>query len=181
MSESVAAKRYAKALFEVAKESKQLGRVEQDLEQIINTVYADEAIVNFLNHPQITADDKKKIIADSVGANIVSITKNLFMQLIDNHRQNELPNIFSEYTKLANDDRGIIGVEVRTITELSAREQEKLSKSLAKEYGKEIRLKNVIDPSIIGGIVINVGDKVYDGSLKTKLNVMKRTITTSRV
>lgn len=181
MSESVAAKRYAKALFEVAKESKQLERVEQDLEHIIETVYADEAIATFLNHPQITADDKKKIIADSVGANLIPITKNLFMQLIDNKRQNELTNIYSEYSKLANEDRGIVEAEVRTISELGAQELDKLSQSLAKEYGKEIRLKNVIDPSIIGGVVINVGDKVYDGSLKTKLNVMKRTITTSRV
>ena len=82
---------------------------------------------------------------------------------------------------MANEDRGIVRVEVITIEELGEQEKENLAKALAKEFKKEIRLSSIIDPSIIGGVVVNVGDKVYDGSIRTKLNVMKRMIITSRV
>jgi F-type H+-transporting ATPase subunit delta len=181
MSESVAAKRYANALFEVAKESKQLEKVEQDLQLIVDTIFTDQVIVNFLNHPQINAEDKRKVVGDTIGKSVTQISENLLFLLIDSHRQNELPAILSEYTKMANDDRGIIGVEVRTVDELGIQEKEKLAKALAKEFTKEIRLNNIIDPSIIGGVIVNVGDKIYDGSIRTKLNVMKRLITTSRV
>lgn len=181
MSESVAAKRYANALFEVAKENQQLEIVERDLHLIVDTIFSDQAIISFLNHPQIEAGEKKKVITKSFAENVTQIFMNLMFLLIDSHRQNELPAILEEYTKIANEDRGIIGVEVRTIDELGEDEKGKLAKALAKEFNKEIILNNIVDASIVGGVVINIGDKVYDGSIKTKLNVMKRMITTSRV
>lgn len=181
MSESVAAKRYANALFEVAKESKQLEVVEQDLQLITETIFSDKTIISFLNHPQIKADEKKEIIDNSLGKNVTQITKNLLFLLIDSHRQNEFLAILDEYTKMANEDRGIVDVEVRTIDVLGEQEKEKMIKALTKEFNKKIYLHNIMDPSIIGGVIMSIGDKVYDGSIRTKLNVMKRMITTSRV
>ncbi len=181
MSVSVASTRYANALFEVAKESKQLDVVEQELQLIVETIFSDQTITSFINHPQITADDKKELIDKVFGENVTKISRNFLFILIDSHRQNELPAILNEYIKMANEDRGIVRVEVITIEELGEQEKENLAKALAKEFKKEIRLSSIIDPSIIGGVVVNVGDKVYDGSIRTKLNVMKRMIITSRV
>ena len=181
MIEGVAAKRYAKALFEITKDSELLEKVEADLRQIVQVVYSDDEIRNFLNHPQITREVKKEVINAGFSNDISQITKNFLFQLIDNNRQDTLEGILSEYVEMANNYRGIIEVEALSISALNDQDKEKITKSLTERFNKQIRLKNIVDPSIIGGLIIRVGDKVYDGSIETKLKVMKRSLTTSRV
>ncbi|MGD9679481.1 MAG: F0F1 ATP synthase subunit delta [Vulcanibacillus sp.] len=181
MIEGLAAKRYAKALFEITKDSELLEKVEQDLHLVIEVIYSSEEIKNFLNHPQITREVKRTIIDSTFGQAISQITKNMLFQLIDNNRQEALEGILSEYIKMANNYRGIIDVEAISVIALSDADKEKVTKSFAEKFNKQVRLKNTVDPLILGGMVIRIGDKVYDGSIKTKLKVMKRNLTTSRV
>lgn len=181
MIEGLAAKRYAKALFELTKEADSLDKTEQDLQLIIKVIYEDEEIRKFLSHPQIAREMKKKIIASTFGENISKLTKNMLFQLIDNNRQEVLVEILNQYVKLANDYRGIIDVEAISVISLNETEKNRITESFKIKFGKKVRLKNVIDSSIIGGMIIKIEDKVYDGSIKTKLQVMKRSLTTSRV
>ena len=181
MIEGLAAKRYAKALFELTKEADSLDKTEQDLQLIIKVIYEDEEIRKFLSHPQIAREMKKKIIASTFGENISKLTKNMLFQLIDNNRQEVLVEILNQYVKLANDYRGIIDVEAISVISLNETEKNRITESFKIKFGKKVRLKNVIDSSIIGGMIIRIEDKVYDGSIKTKLQVMKRSLTTSRV
>jgi len=181
MIEGLAAKRYAKALFELTKETDLLDRTEQDLQLIIKVIYDDEEIRKFLAHPQITREVKKKIVASALSDKILKLTKNMLFQLIDNNRQEVLGEILNQYVKLANDHRGIIDVEAISVVSLNEKEKDKITESFQNKFGKKVRLKNKIDSSILGGMVIRIEDKVYDGSIKTKLQVMKRSLTTSRV
>lgn len=181
MSEGIAAKRYAKALFEITKDSELLEKVEEDLQLIVNVISSDEDIRNFLNHPQITREIKKEVIKSAFKENISQTTKNLLFTLIDNNRQNTLDGILSEYIKMSNSYRGIIDVETLSVVALNDVEKVNITESFTEKFNKQIRLRNIIDPSIIGGMIVRIGDKVYDGSIRTKLKVMKRNLTTSRV
>ncbi|MGD9677949.1 MAG: ATP synthase F1 subunit delta [Vulcanibacillus sp.] len=181
MIEGLAAKRYAKALFELTKETDLLDRMEQDLQLIIKVIYDDEEIRRFLAHPQITREVKKKIIASALSDKILKLTKNMLFQLIDNNRQEVLGEILNQYVKLANIHREIIDVEAISVVSLNEKEKDRIAESFKNKFGKKVRLINKIDSSILGGMVIRIEDKVYDGSIKTKLQVMKRSLTTSRV
>ncbi len=181
MIEGLAAKRYAKALFEITKNTELLDKVEQDLQLVIKVIYGSEEIKNFLNHPQITREIKRNIIDSTFGQAISQVTKNMLFQLIDNNRQEALEGILNEYIKMANNYRGIIDVEAISVVTLSDTDKEKIIKSFAEKFNKQVRLTNTVDSSILGGMVIRIEDKVYDGSIKTKLKVMKRDLTASRV
>lgn len=181
MIEGLAAKRYAKALFELTKEKNLLDKIEQDLQFVIKVIYEDEKIRKFLNHPQITREAKKEIITSTFGDSISGFTKNMLLQLIDNNRQEVLTEILNQFVKLANIYRGIIDVEAISVVSLNETEKNRIIESFKNKFGKQVRLKNIVDPSILGGMVIRIEDKVYDGSIKTKLQVMKRSLTTSRV
>jgi len=181
MNGSVIAKRYAEALFAVANKHEILDKVEQDLRLIVNVIKDTEGLVNFLRHPQIDGEVKKQVVDSSFGETISWVSKNFLFQIIDSAREEYIEQILAHYIKLANEIRGIVDITAITADSLTKADQEKISASFSKKLGKEIRLDNVLDPSIIGGMIIQVGDRVYDGSLKNKLQDMKRSLVASRV
>ncbi|OEF99886.1 ATP synthase F1 subunit delta [Vulcanibacillus modesticaldus] len=179
--EGLVAKRYAKALFEVAKDKGLLDQVEQDLQLIVKISRETEDFMTFLRNPQISGNVKKDIIDSAFKNNISEIAQNLFYQLIDRNRVEVLEEILYHYVKLANEVRGIVDVVAITATPLDDATTEKIAKSFSDKMGKKVRLKNSVDPTILGGMVIRIGDRIYDGSINTKLQVIKRSLTASRV
>ena len=181
MIDGLVAKRYAEALFEVAKEKQLLEQVRQDLALTDKVIANTEGFMNFFLHPQIDSKRKKEIINQSFADNLSLISKNLLFQLIDNHRMEFIEEILNFYVKLVNEALGVIEVQAITSSELSSEDKEKISQALQVKFNKEIRLNTQIDPAIIGGMIIKVGDRVYDGSIKKQLKVLSRSLTASRV
>lgn len=181
MIEGLVAKRYAEAMFEVTKQKDLLDRVEQDLLFVLAVVKGTEDLMIFLNHPQIDEQVKKSILDTAFNESITQIVKNFLYQLIDGKRIEYLEEIIKYYIKLANQARGIVDVEAVTSVALSATDRNKVVEQLSKQLNKEIRLDNRIDPSILGGMIIRVGDRVYDGSISKQLKVLRRSLTASRV
>lgn len=101
--------------------------------------------------------------------------------LIDNNRLEILDGVQKQYVKLANEARGIVKVEAISVAPLNDKEQEKIIKLFSDKLNKKIQLVNTVDSTILGGIVLRIGDKVFDGSISKKLQVMKRNLTTSQV
>lgn len=181
MIDGLVAKRYAEALFNVANEKNLLDKVEQDLKVAAEILNNTEDLMTFLRHPQVDSQKKKNLIDSSFKDSIAVISKNFLFQLIDNHRIEFIEDILRIYVKLANDVRGVLDVEAVTAVPLDDSENGKVIQSLSGKFGKQIRLTNVIDPSVIGGMIVKIGDRIYDGSVNKQLKVLKRSLTASRV
>lgn len=181
MSQGAAEKRYAKALFEVAEKEAVLEDIEKDMQLITEVIHSSTKIENFIYHPQIDGSAKKEVIESTLNDKISLISKNFLFLLIDNNRLEILDGVQKQYVKLANEARGIVKVEAISVAPLNDKEQEKIIKLFSDKLNKKIQLVNTVDSTILGGIVLRIGDKVFDGSISKKLQVMKRNLTTSQV
>jgi F-type H+-transporting ATPase subunit delta len=174
MSNELVAKRYANALFELATEQNLVETVEHDL-QVVKKEYVGNLELNkFLQHPGITKESKKSVLNDTF-ASISETVLNLVCLLVDRGRMNTISNLVTEYVKIANETRNIADATVYSVTEMSSEELGKIGALFASKLGKNsIRLKNEIDPSLIGGYKVRVGNRIFDGSLKNKLVRIER-------
>lgn len=170
------AKRYAKALFEVAKERQQLETIEQELALLDQLFEEHPDFLKLLHHPLIEEETKKKqiqtIFADKLSQTMISFLN----VLIDSDRENELHDIFDSYVRLANRERGLEDAYVRTVKPLTEEESQRLAEQFGQLTGKTIRIHNRVDPSLIGGVLVRIGDRVYDGSIQGKMNRFKKRV-----
>jgi len=174
MSNELVAKRYANALFELATEQNLVETVEHDL-QVVKKEYVGNLELNkFLQHPGITKESKKSVLNDTF-ASISETVLNLVFLLVDRGRISTISNLVTEYVKIADETRNIADATVYSVTAMSSEELDKIGALFASKLGKNsIRLKNEIDPSLIGGYKVRVGNRIFDGSLKNKLVRIER-------
>jgi F-type H+-transporting ATPase subunit delta len=163
------AKRYARALFEVAKERGMIDKIEAELNDIVSAINGNAELNKIMLHPHISAEAKKELAKELFHAHITAETQNFLDILIENGRESDLTGIASAYVKLANEERGIADAIVTTAKPLSEAEQAELAEKFGKLINKQLRIQTVIDPSILGGVVVKIGDRLYDGSIKSKL------------
>ncbi|WP_019121082.1 F0F1 ATP synthase subunit delta [Brevibacillus massiliensis] len=166
---SAVAKRYARALFEVAKERGLIDQVETELKSIVDAVRQNEDLTKILMHPHISVGAKKELISQLFEAHVAEVTSNFLAVLIDNGRESDLENIANAYVKLANEERGIADALLTSAKPLSSEEQAEIAERFGKLLNKRLRFETVVDPAILGGIVIKIGDRLYDGSIRSKL------------
>ena len=174
MIEGIVAKRYAKALFEAANEKNSLDQVEQDLQFVVKVMKDTEGFTTFLRHPRVGTDVKKETVATAFQQEISEVSQNFLYLLIDNHRMEYLEEILYQFIELANEARKVVDVEAITATALEQKDQDSIVQLLNQKLNKTVRLRNKIDPSIIGGMVVRIGDRIYDGSLQAQLQMMKK-------
>lgn len=175
---SQVAKRYARAMFEVASAQGVVDRVEEELFALAQTLTSSPQLEQWLVHPHVTGDQKKEVF-HPVLSNMLEITGNLLFLLIDRHRESELPAIAVAYKHLADEARGTADAEVTTATPLTEEDHKRLSAVFEKIVGKTVRVTHRVDPEILGGVVVRIGDRLYDGSLKTKLHRFQRKLATT--
>ena len=166
---SAAGKRYARALFELASERGNIDQVEADLGAVVQVVEQNEDLAKILLHPHIAADAKKSLIEELFAGKVGQETFNFLNVLVESGRESQLANIYRFFVQLANEARGIADAVVTSAKPLTEEEQAELVKQFGQKLNKELRLTTVVDPSILGGIVVKIGDRLYDGSLKRKL------------
>jgi F-type H+-transporting ATPase subunit delta len=175
MTISVHARRYARTIFRMAQEKKELTRWQSDLRRI-DSLLGDKALYTLLENQQAPWADKVKVLSPRLGEVNPLILK-LVAQLSARGKLALVGEIAEEYQRLVDSYRGIEGAEtaeVVTAIPLDSDYQLKLAQRITDIVGKPVILKTLVDPSIIGGIVIRVGDKLIDGSLRTKLAALKK-------
>ncbi|NQT71676.1 MAG: ATP synthase F1 subunit delta [Chloroflexi bacterium] len=174
MAGEIAAKRHAQAVFEIALEKNELEKWRSDLE-LLSGVFGDAELLPVLESPKIRFEDK----ADVVVKNLVDVgpmALNLAKLLIQKHHVRIMPQIETEYGILMDRHKGIEHAEVTTAVQIDLSAQLKIKDQLAKITGSEIELTSKVDPEIIGGFVVRVGDKVIDGSVRNRLQNLKKNI-----
>ncbi len=174
MSKSVIAKRYATALFTLAQEKGQTGAVQEDLLVLKKTYRDNPELEQLLDSPRLSLANKKDVLANSfAGANTL-VLDTLFV-LLEKQRLHEVLNVVDEFITLANEAAGVADAKVFSTRPLTADESAAISSVFAQKVGKHsLRIENIIDPSLIGGVRLQIGNQIYDSSLSGKLGRLKQ-------
>ena len=174
MSKSVVAKRYALALFELAQKDGQTGSVHEDLLELKKVFESNVELEQLLANPSLTITKKKDLLA-ILFKDANPLIQNILYVLLDKKRINETVNVIDEFNALANDAAGTTEAKVFSTRLLTADETAAISSAFAEKVGKlSLRIENVIDPSLIGGIRLQIGNRIYDSSLSGKLERLKK-------
>ena len=172
MARRVYARRYSQAVFDIALEAKELDRWQADLRKIVNLA-EDAAVATFLESPKINFDDKARLISERLNG-INPLALNLVYLLVARGRLSMIGDIADDYQRLLDNYRGIEPAEVTTAIPLDEEDKLRLAEHLSAVVGKKVVIKSKVDPGVIGGITARIGDKLLDGSTRSKLEALKK-------
>jgi F-type H+-transporting ATPase subunit delta len=180
MNKGAVANRYANAIFELGKEQNMLESLEKEL-QIVKEVFTeDENLNKLLNHPKISKQEKKNIVKEVLPAVSETVYNTLYL-LIDRHRQNLVPELVEAFIKLSEEERGTAKAVLVSAKELSQEEINEVNKVTAEIVGKQsLEIETVIDPSVIGGVKLKIGNRIFDGTIKSKLERIERELISNK-
>lgn len=171
MINSNIAKRYARAFFEIAAEEKQYEKYFNELNSVASIINENKDLKEFLSNPIFDLSDKKAVVRKVLDrVQISAMTENLVNLLVDKRRIYLLSGILSSYQELMDKVLRKIQVEVKTAFPLKNDLTQRLQKGLEEMTGKSVEMAISEDASLLGGLVVRVGDTYYDGSIRTQLN-----------
>ncbi|WP_066072960.1 F0F1 ATP synthase subunit delta [Neobacillus soli] len=174
MSNSMVAKRYALALLQIAREKQLLSVIEEDLRVVREVAESNPELQAVLKSAKLSLDKKKEIVTQAFAAVNVNVLNTLLI-LIDRHREDEITAVANEFIDLANEEMGIAEAVVHSTRALSAAERDTLSAVFAAKIGKKsLKIENIVDSNLLGGVRLRIGNRIYDGSLKGKLDRLER-------
>jgi F-type H+-transporting ATPase subunit delta len=181
VTNKTAAIRYARALLDVAiKEQADLTLVEHELSQFADLFKQYPLLEKVLLNPAVPVPRKRAAVADLLAqAKFTPIVSKLITLLADRDRLVLVPDLLKAYSDRLLDHRGVVRAEVTTAIELDPRRAEAIQKGLAALTGRTVLLATKIDPSIIGGLIAQIGSTVYDGSVTRQLAKMKERLAES--
>ncbi len=165
--------RYASALFSSALKADAVDRVESDLGMISYVMEANPNLVSAMRSPVVSVETKKAIIADIARDSLHEITRRYLDLLIDKRREEALFLTEDEYVKLADEHRGVVNAEVFSAVKLTEDQAELLQTRLSATMRKRVAVVRHVDPALLGGVQVRIGDIVIDGSIKGRLDALK--------
>lgn len=176
MRQTVLARRYAAALLMAAQSADVMDRVESDLGLVTQSLQAVPRLQDSLLHPLIPGAEKKRIVAEVFGGKVDDVTLHFLDLLIDKQRNEVMAGVEEEYIRLANEFRGIASAVATSAVRLTKDEQDQLRAKLEELTGKKIELEFEQDTSLIGGLVVRIGDTIMDGSVTGYLASLRETL-----
>ena len=170
----VAAKRYALAAFQLAKEEGYVEAWRQAVEEIAEFM-SDPEVRRVLENNRVTQEPKQSLI-DAALSDLPPQPLNLARLLVRKHRTALAPAIADQFRRLVEDDRGITRVKATTAVPLNDLEREALIRRLQEQTGREVILDVEVDPSLMGGLVVQLGDRLVDYSTRTRLQALRQSL-----
>ena len=158
------ARPYAEAVFRLAKDEKRL-LPWGDALTILAAMMENSDAVTYVTHPKRTAQEAEKLIVDVLGDRADSEVKNFIAVLLENHRLTLLPEIARQFELLKSREESVVEATVESAFPLNDAQAAELATTLKAQFGKDIRLSTSVDPNLIGGVRIKVGDDVIDASM----------------
>lgn len=166
--------RYASALFDLALAEKKIPAVEKDLGRFAALLEGSDDLKRLVVSPVFSADDQLNAIdAILTKAKITGLVGNFIRVVARNRRLFEMQDMLPAFRKLAAEHRGEINADVTVAQKLTAEQTKELKAALKSVVGKDVAINATIDPSILGGMIVKVGSKQIDTSLKTRLSSLK--------
>ena len=169
-------KRYASSLFEVGLEFKNIDEFQKQLKFIKDTLLSEEKLLEILEHPRISEGEKKKLVESIFGKNVSEEVLNFLYIIIDKRRESSIIDIVKEYNTLFKEYNNILEIEAVTAVEMKESAKDRLQTVLESRFEKTVHLSNLVDPSIIGGVLLNMDEQVIDSSIRGQLKEMENMI-----
>jgi len=160
---------YAQAMFAVARAEDALASVEDELYAFGKALEQHTALREALTNAALPAVNKKAVVRDVLGERAHPVTVSLLGFVIEAGHGREIPKIVEELARMASAEREHALAEVRTAVDLTADQRERLAQALSRATGRQVDVKVVVDPSVVGGVIARVGDEVFDGSIASRL------------
>ncbi|WP_347173175.1 ATP synthase F1 subunit delta [Polaribacter uvawellassae] len=166
--------RYAKAILNIAKESSLESKVNLDMQLIYETISSSDDFQTMLKSPVIKASSKKKVLDALFADKVTSISLGLFNLLEENKRMIMLAPIAQQYTIIYDFLKNMDTAKVTTAVPLTKSLEEKILEKIVELTGNKTSIENKIDPAILGGFILRVGDMQYDASISSNLNEIRK-------
>ena len=176
---AVAHRTYARSLFEAAKEVNRLERVQEELADFVATVNQVPELRSVLESPELDSRDKVTLLEQVLG-NADELVRNFLLLLAEKGRSGEVAEIAREFEALVAREQGILDVELTTAVELSTVDFDQLVNRIGKASGREVRASRAVDPALVGGLVLEVGSRRLDASIRGRLDRLRQELTTAR-
>jgi len=164
---------YARALVDIAAAEGNLSRVEDELYRVARVFETNDQLRSTLTDETMPIERRQSVVEQLLGGKASNTTTQIVSFIIGNGRGRDLPAIIDAIVNRASSADNKEVAVVRTAVALSDDQQRRLADALVKKTGKQINLKVVVDPSVLGGIVATVGDTVIDGSVRSRLDQLK--------
>ena len=171
---SAVAERYAGSLFELALQDNSVAKVEADLASFEAMLNGSDDLSRLINSPVFSSEDQARAIAAIVDkAGITGLVGNFLRVVAKNRRLFAVPGMIKAFRRIAAEHRGEASAEVTSAHALTAEQQTELKAALKGIAGKDVAIAMTVDPSLLGGLIVKMGSRQIDTSLKTKLNSLK--------
>jgi F-type H+-transporting ATPase subunit delta len=167
---------YAEALFSVARAEGTLGEVEDELFRFSQTLQSSDDLRDALTDASIPAARRQQIVEDLLGGKASTTTVALVSLVVGTGRARDLPAIIRQLVDMSAAEANKEVAEVRSAVPLTDDQRKRLAEALSDATGKQVEVKVVIDPTVLGGAVATVGDTVIDGSVRTRLDRLKNAL-----
>lgn len=163
--------RYAVALFDLASEAGTVSEVESDLEKLAGALRESADLAGLIKNPEVSrADLGKSMVALGGLLGLGKLTANFLGVLAENRRLSQLPAIIRAFTTIAAAQRGEVTAEVTSAHALSETQLSALQQKLKAREGRNVKIHSSVDPDLLGGLVVTIGSKRIDSSIRTRLN-----------
>ncbi len=167
---SKVSRRYARALFDVAKAAGQVDAIGTQLRELVSSWEASRELRVFFSDPRVGLVARRAVIEElAQKMPLAEPLKNVLLMLTDRARTTEIPGVAAAFATLAETAAGRVRARVVTVAALPEGFYTSLKTALERDTGKSVNVVREIDPSILGGVVTHVGDTVYDGSIRRQL------------
>ncbi|NQT47947.1 MAG: ATP synthase F1 subunit delta [Chloroflexi bacterium] len=174
MAKGVSGRRHAQAVFEISLENNTLDEWQTDLEMMSN-VLGNPEVAALLENPKLDFGKKRQVL-QSILPDVAPAAMNLACLLVAKNRLRILPGLLAEFRRLVNAYHGREEAEVITAVPIGDEERKKIETDLSAISGKEVMVSSRVDPDILGGLVARLGDKLIDGSIRTRLRELRRSL-----
>lgn len=172
----VVARRYARALYEEAERASNVERVDADIAFVQATLDESEALARLFRNPAAAREKKQEVVRALFASRLDGLTLRFLHMLVGRQRENLFDRIARAWRRLRDERLGVVEAEARIASELSEEERHSLTEALERLTGKRIRLHVRQDADLIGGMVVRIGDTVYDRSVRHRLEALRHQV-----
>jgi F-type H+-transporting ATPase subunit delta len=181
VQESAVALKYARALFDAAIEEDRVNETAADMASVGKLAQQDASFLGFLVSPEVLTEHKLEFIQSVFASRLSPLVVNYLRLLVNKTRINFLPEMCEEFVRLVEEHRGILRAEVLTAVPMDQDQETKLRDRLSRITGKEILLEKRVDPQVLGGVVVHLGNKILDGSLRHDVKLLREKLLHAQV
>jgi F-type H+-transporting ATPase subunit delta len=173
MPSGSAGRRYAQAVFDLAREQNKIEEWAVDLTNLVTT-FEQADVRSFIDNPKTSRESKAQFILNVLGGKVSPTAQNLATLLVQRHRDSYIGQVREEFIRLWNRERGVVEAEVTTAEPVTLEQQALIEQKMAALTGKQVTIRYHVNPAIMGGLVAQIGDTLIDGSVRSRLENLRK-------